>query len=221
MVSKRLLGVWAFFDFALLAFGGLSVAMSIILQGSDDVLVNLTFTPSQLTSALILGILLLITFLISIGAIIQRSHITQPLMVLNWALVVDGIAIIIVGSFFWFVTLAERDNFLQRLTAATPEVRIAVQDKLNCCGYYNTTDFIEFGGQVCTNAAAAVTVNSSCVLPLTNFTDLSLNTAFTFIYGFMTAVVPLLLATLCVIKKREEDERFKKIDAKRGGRGFV
>jgi len=215
------MGVWAFFDFALLTFGGLSVAVSIILQGSDDVLVNLTFTPSQLTSGLVLGILLLITFVISIGAIIQRSHITQPLMVLNWALVVDGVAIIFVGSFFWFITLAEQDNFLQRLTASTPEVRIAVQDKLNCCGYYNTTHFVEIGGQVCTSAAAAVARNNSCVLPLTNITDQTLNTTFTFIYGFMTAVIPLLLATLCVIKKREEDERFKKIDSKRGGRGFV
>lgn len=143
------MGVWAFFDFALLAFGGLSIAMSMILQGSNDVLVNLTFTPSQLTcmhlissyqrhvtdpimiAGLILGILLLITFVISIGAIIQRSHIVLPLMVLNWALVVDGIAIIFIGSFIWFVTLAERDNFLQRLTAATPEIRIAVQDRVS------------------------------------------------------------------------------------------
>lgn len=215
------MGVWAFFDFALLTFGGLSVALSIILQGSDDVLVNLTFTPSQLTSALILGILLLITFVISIGAIIQRPHIIQPLMVLNWALVVDGAAIILVGSIFWFTTLAERDNFLQRLIEATPQIRIAVQDKLNCCGYYNASHLVEFGGQVCMNATAAVTRNNTCVLPLTDFTDQSLNTAFTSIYGFMAAVIPLLLATLCVIKKREEDERFKRIDAKRGGRGFA
>lgn len=62
------------------------------------------------------------------------------------------------------------------------------------------------------------------------------------VYGFMAIVLCLLLASLCVIKKvclytfqmftifneknlycrqRQEDERFKKIDAKRGGRGFV
>lgn len=56
----------------------------------------------------------------------------------------------------------------------------------------------------------------------------------------MAIALALLLASLCVIKKvciitlpvilyrlttlvkqRQEDERFKKIDAKRGGRGFV
>jgi hypothetical protein len=142
-------------------------------------------------------------------------------MALNWALVVDAIAIVVVGSSFWFITLEEQDNFFKRLTAATPQVRIAVQDQLNCCGYYNTTDFIEFGGQVCQNAAAAAARNSSCVIPLTNITDLYLNTTFTLIYGYMLAALPLILATLCVIKKRQEDERFKKIDSKRGGRGFV
>jgi hypothetical protein len=59
----------------------------------------------------------------------------------------------------------------------------------------------------------------------------------------MAIIICLLLASLCIIKKvrsytiplfnisfndyhpshqqRQEDERFKKIDAKRGGRGFV
>jgi phosphopantetheinyl transferase len=53
----------------------------------------------------------------------------------------------------------------------------------------------------------------------------------------MAVVLSLLVASLCVIKKvsnrqiwahflklffqRQEEERFKKIDAKRGGRGFV
>jgi hypothetical protein len=59
------------------------------------------------------------------------------------------------------------------------------------------------------------------------------------VYGYMAVILCLLLASLCVIKKvtsipfkcqsqqlnfnsqRQEDERFKKIDAKRGGRGFV
>lgn len=58
------------------------------------------------------------------------------------------------------------------------------------------------------------------------------------VYGYMAIVLCLLLVSLCVIKKvtssyldcysaihfdlqRQEDERFKKIDAKRGGGGFV
>lgn len=58
------------------------------------------------------------------------------------------------------------------------------------------------------------------------------------VYSFMGVILCLLLATLCVIKRvssycaqllipvinclqRQEEERFKKIDEKRGGRGFV
>lgn len=56
-------------------------------------------------------------------------------------------------------------------------------------------------------------------------------------YGFMAVVIGLFLANMCVIKKvsntnlfvltgadtqqRQEEERFEKIDAKRGGHGFV
>jgi len=37
----------------------------------------------------------------------------------------------------------------------------------------------------------------------------------------MAIVIGLGMATWCVINKRLEEERFKRIDAKRGGRGFV
>lgn len=224
MVSKQLLGVWAFFDFALLAFGAVAVAMSIIIQGSDDPLIQITFIPAHLMAALILGVLLLVTFVISIGAIIQQAHILVPLIVLNWALVVDGIAVVVVGCMMWVATLAERSGFKDRFIGESSDFQIKIQDKLNCCGYMfpnETTQTISFGGTVCPNPAAALARNSSCVLPLTDFTDNTLNSAFTLIFAFMFAIIPLLLATLCVIKKREEDERFKRIDSKRGGRGFV
>jgi hypothetical protein len=37
----------------------------------------------------------------------------------------------------------------------------------------------------------------------------------------MAIVLSLFLASMCVIKRRQEEERFKRIDSKRGGRGFV
>jgi hypothetical protein len=57
-------------------------------------------------------------------------------------------------------------------------------------------------------------------------------------YGFMAGIIGLFLSSLCVIKvvsfivlpflvqcrlclQRQETERFKKIDGKRGGGGFV
>jgi len=73
----------------------------------------------------------------------------------------------------------------------------------------------------CPNNAAAIAANSFCVTPITQFADMTLNNTFSTVYGFMAIVIGLFLATTCVIKKRQEYHRFEKIDAKRGGQGFV
>jgi len=218
------MGVWALFDFALLAAGGLSIAFSIIWR-APNLLLNLVFSPADLTAGMVLGIMLLITFLISIGAVLQRNSVTIGLALLNWVLVVDGIAVIFIGSWFWFFSLRERDNFHKIFAAQTPAIRIAIQDKLQCCGYFNSTDLVEIGGTFCADSNfVSVTNNATgnfCVTPITAFADYALNNTFSSIYGFMAVVLGLFLASLCVINKRKEDERFKKIDAKRGGGGFV
>jgi len=215
-----LMGVWAFLDFCLLAAGVISIALSFVWRAPNPMM-NLVLDNADLTAGLILGIALLITFFISIGAIVQRNHVTLGLVILNWTLVIDALGILIIGTFVWFFTLKERNNFHLAFQDTTSANRIAIQDKFKCCGYFNTTDLLEIGGNSCSSQQAAQTLNSTCVLPITNFADVTLNDIFTTIYGFMAIALALLLASLCVIKKRQEDERFKKIDSKRGGRGFV
>jgi len=219
MVSKRLMGVWAFLDVMLLAAGAVTVALSMVWR-SPNILLNMVFSNADLTAGTVLGIALLVTFAISIAAIVQRNHITMGLVILNWILIIDAIGIIIVGTFLWFFTLQERNNFHTVFSEQSSDIKIAIQDKLNCCGYFNLTDLVEFGG-ICSDEQAVATVNQTCVDPITTFADTTLNNVFTTVYGFMAIILCLFLASLCVIKKRQEDERFKKIDAKRGGRGFV
>jgi len=219
------MAVWSALDFLLLAAGAVALSLSIIWR-AENTLMNMVLVPSYLTSGMILGIVLLITFAISIGAIIQKNHITIGLVILNYTLLTDAIGIIIIGTFIWFFTLQERVNFHVRWLDATRETRIILQDQLQCCGYFNGTDQVEIGGAFCqtqgfVNGLAANVTTNFCVTPITNYADMTLNNIFTTIYGFMAVVLCLLLASLCVIKKRQEDERFKKIDAKRGGRGFV
>jgi len=223
MVSSRLIAVWTFFDICLLSAGAISVAMSIVLR-APNLLNNLIFTKTHLTAGIGLGIALLLTFGLSVGAIIQPNHVTIGLVVLNWALLLDGIIVIVVGSLMWFYTLEKRKTFEKLFLALAAPQRVAVQDKFQCCGYFGVSD-AEIGGNFCSNATFVQTTNAAnsnfCVDPLTNYADASLNMAFTIVYSFMAIIICLLLASLCVIKKREEDERFKKIDGKRGGRGFV
>jgi hypothetical protein len=224
MVSKALMGIWAFLDVCLLAAGAVSLAMSIVWR-SPNLLLNMVISDAYLTSGMVLGIALLVTFAISIGAIVQRNHVTIGLVILNWTLIIDALGIIIIGSFVWFFTLRERDNFHRIYAAQSPETRLAIQDKLKCCGYFNSTDLAEVGGRFCVSENFIRNINNAtqnfCVTPITAFADNTLTNVFTTIYGFMAVIICLFLASLCVINKRLEDERFKKIDAKRGGRGFV
>jgi hypothetical protein len=219
MVSKRLMGVWVFLDFCLLAAGAVSVALSVVWR-APNLLTNMVFSNNDLTAGMILGIAFIITFAISVGAIIQRNHVTIGLVILNWVLILDALGVIIVGSFVWFITLRERAYFHSLWDAQTRENRILLQDQLKCCGYFNSTDFAEIGGNFCANSSFVTTNSSSCVTSITSFADRSLNNVFTTVYGFMAIILTLFLASLCIINKRLEGERFKKIDAKRG-RSFV
>ncbi|KAF9557666.1 tetraspanin Pls1 family [Agrocybe pediades] len=224
MVSKKLMGVWAALDFFLLAAGVVTLALSIVWR-APNVLMNMVISSADLTAGTILGIALLVTFVISIAAIVQRNHVTIGLVILNYALLVDAIGILVIGTFIWMYTLKERANFHVLWQAASSAARISIQDQFRCCGYFDGTD-AEIGGTFCTsqdfvNSLPTNVTTNFCVSPVTNFADVTLNNIFTWVYGFMAIVLCLLLASLCVIKKRQEDERFKKIDAKRGGRGFV
>jgi len=220
MVSKRLMGAWVFLDFLLLSAGIISLVLSFVWR-KPDLLINLSISNADLTAGLILGIFLIATFFLSIGAIVQRNYVTIGLVLLNWMLILDALVILVIGTFIWFTTLKEEDNFHTRFAAQSAANKIGIQDKLGCCGYFNLTDLVEIGGSVCSSQAAVTALNTTCVLPIIDFADVTLNNTFTTVYGFMAIVISMFLASLCVIKKRNEDERFKKIDAKRGGKGFV
>jgi len=225
MVSRGLMASWAFIDFLLLAAGGMSIALSIVWR-APSILMNLALSDEFLTAGMILGIALCTTFLVSLGAVVQRNHVTVGFVILNWFLIVDAIMVVVVGSMIWFFSLRQRSEFHTKWLALSDNDKITLQDQFKCCGYFNATDDPVIGGTFCTSQSFAnsldvnVTTNF-CVTPVTLFTDYTLENTFTTIYGYMAIVLSLLIASLCVIKKRQEEERFKRIDAKRGGGGFV
>jgi hypothetical protein len=224
MVSRKLMGIWAGLDFLLLAAGVISIALSIVWR-APNILLNMVISNIDLTAGMVLGIALIVTFFVSIGGIVQRNHITLGLVVLNYALIIDSLILGVIGSGVWFFTLQLRANLQPVWAQSPPNVRLALQDQFQCCGYFLGNDTAEIGGY-CQSLEFISGLNESvpenfCVTPITDFANMTLNNIFTTVYGFMAIILCLLLATLCVIKKRQEDERFKKIDAKRGGRGFV
>jgi len=218
MVSKRLMLAWAFFDFCLLAAGIITVALSFIWR-QPNLLLNLTFNSFELTGGTVMGVIFLATFVSSLVLIAIRGK--APLVILNCLLLVNGIAILILGTYIWFFTLHERNNYHAVFGMQSNAIKIAIQDTLQCCGYFGATDEVAFGGKFCPDAATAMAANNFCVTPITKFADKRLNNVFSTVYGFMAIVIGFFLANMCVIKKREEEERFEKIDAKRGAPGFV
>jgi len=221
MVSRFLIGIWAAFDFLLLCAGIVSLVLSIVWS-APDILMNMVLSRADLTAGTILGIALLITFALSIGGIIQRKHVNTGLYLLNYALLVDAIGVVIIGTFVWWFTLKEMNNFHNLWLAESINNRIALQDKFKCCGFFNGSDGVAIGGTFCVNDQFVNSLTASfCVTPITQFADGTLNSIFTTVYAFMAIIICFFLATLCVIKRRQEEERFRKIDEKRGGKGFV
>lgn len=156
---------------------------------------------------MVLGIFLIATFVLSIGAIIQRNHVTVGLVMLNWMLIIDMIVVLVVGTFVWFFTLQERANFHKVYSELPVDKRIAVQDKVrppfssaansistscqfSCCGYFNSSDLAEVGGfcssqEFITNLTLHnfddpknVTEVNLCIKPITAFADVTLNHIF-------------------------------------------
>jgi len=218
MLSKKLIGAWAFFDLCLMAAGALSLTLSIIWR-QPNLLLNLTFSTLDLNFGTVLGIALLATFVLSLLVVLQRG--TLGLKILNGALLMDGVLILLMGTYIWIFTLHERNNFHAIFGGESDTTKILIQDTLKCCGYFNAGDQVAFGGTTCPNQAAATALNNFCVTPIIKFTDMTLDNIFSTVYGFMAIVMCLFLANMCVIKKRQEIERFEKIDTKRGGHSFI
>ncbi|CCM03846.1 uncharacterized protein FIBRA_05995 [Fibroporia radiculosa] len=241
---KMIMGIWGFVDICLLAAATISIAFSIIWR-KPDLLLNIELSTQHLNAGLVMGIILFISWLISIGAFLSPATSILGFIILDWFLVLDMIAVLTVGTMMWYYTLQIRDNYFAVWQAQSTETRIAVQNMFQCCGYFEPNDTTVALGGFCANQtfvdslvdAASVNTNA-CVGPITAVAEPTLNQIFTYVippysrglvtdlsyssvYGFMAVVICLFLASLCVIKVRQEKERFRKIDAKRGGRGFV
>jgi len=211
---------WWFLNATLLAAGIVTLALSIVWRQAD-ILMNLVLPGMDLTVGLVLAVFFLVTWAFSIGAVIQRDHITSGLVFLNWLLIVAMVYLTAAGSVIWFFTLRLRNNFHTRWSQQTPSTRIAIQDMFECCGYFNATDLVQMGGTFCADPDFVAQTQSFCVTPITQRANDTLNPIFSTVYGFMAILLAFFMATVCVINERKKEQRFKKIDAKRGGRGFV
>jgi len=218
MASPSLKWVWAVLNFALFAAGTFLIVISTIWRTHNPER-NFVISELDLNAGLVLGVALLLTWAISIIGIIQRNNNTAVLIVANWALIMDAIGVVIIGCIVWFYTLQETANYLKVWKAATPATLQSIQDTLQCCGFRNSSELAVAAG-TCANTATAANLPGCSTILLPNATY-TLQNIFSAVFGFALVVVCFFLATVCVVNRRKQAERFIKIDAKRGGRGFV
>ncbi|KZT56501.1 hypothetical protein CALCODRAFT_435671 [Calocera cornea HHB12733] len=218
MISRKLVAVWSFLLVCLVAAGIVSLVLGILWK-QPDLLRNLIISTSDTTAGIAMGVTFLVTALFAIIAILQPNANTMLLHVLNWILVGVGLEVVSIGTFIWYYTLTEMSDFDALWLVQSPDNIVQLQDIFQCCGYFNGTDHAVYQG-FCANMATAMN-NTGCFVPLTGDADVTLNNIFTTVYGFMFIIILFFLATACVINKRVELERFKRIDEKRGGTGFV
>lgn len=77
-----------------------------------------------------MGIVFLITFAVSIAAVVQRNHVTIGFVVLNYLLLMDVVVVLVVGTMIWFTSLRQRNEFQVSWTALPPSSRITLQDEV-------------------------------------------------------------------------------------------
>ncbi|OCF30406.1 hypothetical protein I316_07974 [Kwoniella heveanensis BCC8398] len=212
---KKLLIVWSFLDFCLLAAGVLCIVTSIILTQPNQLIIGLMKDHFDFK---MIGISLGSTFIagtvLSIPAIISSYEKMALLKALNWYLVMLASLTLAISEF---------EQIWHRTPEATQQ---AIQNKFSCCGYFNGT---LSGGLItqagfCTDSEMAAS-QPGCQTIITSASspgsDYTLSNIFTTIFGFEAIIAALFLATVCVINERNIAVRFKRIDEKRGGGGFV
>jgi hypothetical protein len=148
MPSKYLYGFYGFFTLGVAVCGILSIIFSFLWR-RNDLILNMTFSHSDLNGAcwlgsstvtlfsrqglwlagLAMGIALLLTSFVSVGAIIQRNHVTIGLVLLNWLLIADAVIVLVVGTFVWFFTLRERSEYHSVYAKLQPSQRVFIQDQ--------------------------------------------------------------------------------------------
>jgi hypothetical protein len=92
----------------------------------------------------------------------------------SWFVFVASITLLVLGLKIWTLTLQEKTNILNAYNSASPDVIAALENELNCCGFFNSTSPSYIVSNTCPNDAVAAT-RAGCVVALQPYADLFLN----------------------------------------------
>jgi len=219
MPTNKLTWTFVVVDFVFLATGAILLGFALISESSsndiptiDNVANHLLLKECPLTAAIVNAIFIFVTFLVSLPAMVMRQS-KGWLRAHGWMTVVCALFTLILGLAIWFETLQTRSELLSVWAGEAPRTQSLLQEKFNCCGYlsFKQPPFVQ--DSTCPNKLAAAQ-KQGCINSFSNFANAYLDLIFTAFFGMVGVDVLLLLCIVCVLKYREEQERYRHIDEK-------
>jgi len=222
-VDIRLTLTYAFTNFLFLACGAVTLAISIIWNmdavnntttGSVEQNIIFLMTPNMIGIAA--GIVTIVAGVSSLPPLAMPTS-RGTLHVHAWLVVFASLWLLVLGLIIWTLTLQEQNNIFTAYahqTAQGSDAIFALQEKYNCCGFFNsTTPPFVISPNACPDAATAAN-KTGCIVPLQPFADLFLDRLFTTLFGFVGIGTCTVLSGAMLATARSTEARYIRIAEK-------
>ncbi|KAF2737547.1 hypothetical protein EJ04DRAFT_532948 [Polyplosphaeria fusca] len=220
-MPSKLMMFFVGFDIIFAGCGGLIMGFSLISEQNmrtqptvDNVAPNLLLDQCPLTAGVVNAIFVFVTFLLSLPALFLPQN-RGWLRAQGWLVVFCAAFTLGLGLSVWVGTLDTRRHLSDIWGRESPLSQSLLQQKFNCCGYFNSTSppFIQDG--TCSSALVAAQ-KGGCIGKFSAFANSYLDKIFTALFGVVGIDVILVLCVAMVLKYRQEQERYRHIDEKNG-----
>lgn len=220
MVNKLMI-VFVGADFLFAACGGLLLGFSLISEQrlsesptTGNVAENLLLGQCPLTAGVVNAIFVFTTFLLSLPALFL-PHNRGWLRAQGWLVVICACFTLGLGLSVWVETLQTRQNLSDIWGRETQLMQSLLQQKFDCCGYFNSTTPPFVQDSTCLNTLVAAQ-KGGCIAKFSSFSNRYLDQIFTAAFGVVGIDVLLIMCIAMVLKYRQEQERYRHIDEKNG-----
>ncbi|KAF2689500.1 hypothetical protein K458DRAFT_413778 [Lentithecium fluviatile CBS 122367] len=213
--------IFVAFDFIFAGCGGLLLGFSLSSEQRlrqsptvDNVAQNLLLGQCPLTAGVVNSIFIFVTFLLSLPALFLPTN-RGWLRAQGWLVVFCATFTLGLGLAIWVETLQTRSNLSNIWARETPLIQSLLQQKFNCCGYFNSTAPPFVQDNLCINSLVAAQ-KGGCIGQFSSFANKYLDLIFTAAFGIVGIDSVLVLCVAMVLNWRQEQERYRHIDEKNG-----
>ncbi|KAF2257410.1 hypothetical protein BU26DRAFT_43297 [Trematosphaeria pertusa] len=220
-MPTKLMMIFVGMDFVFAGCGGLLLGFSLMseqrLRDSptvNNVAENLLLGKCPLTAGVVNAIFIFVTFLLSLPALFLPMN-RGWLRAQGWLVVICATFTLGLGLSVWIETLQTRSDLGSLWAKEAPLMQSLLQQKFNCCGYFNSTSPPFVMDSTCLSSLVAAQ-KGGCIAPFSTFANTYLDQIFTAAFGIVGVDMLVLLCVAMVLQYRQEQERYRHIDEKLG-----